>query len=237
MKIRVIHAMTGMTEQSLKREYEILKHYARPDTEFDIVSTPQGAASIEGRFDEYIGASGTLRLVKEAEDKGYDGVIITCFGNACLEPARELVQIPVVASGQAAMLLAAAIGQKFAIIGTVPEARFRHEIEAYKVGVSQKFVSERPLNMRVLDLHKDFNVTLNRVCEVAKLCIEEDGADVVVLGCFGLIGLAEEASKRVGAPIIDPAGAVVKLIETLVDLRLAQSKISFPFPRAKKRDF
>lgn len=237
MKIRVVHAMTGMTDESLDRERQILKHYARPDTEFDIVSTPKGAESIEGRFDEYIGAPGTLRLVKEAEEQGCDGVIITCFGNACLEPARELVTIPVVASGQAAMLLAAAIGQRFSIIGTVPEARFRHEIEAFKLGVRDKFASERPLNMRVLDLHKDFNATLRRVTEVALQCVEQDGADVVTLGCFGLIGLAEKVRERVGVPVVDPAGAVVKLVETLVDLRLAQSKVSFASPRPKKRDF
>lgn len=237
MRIRAIHAMTGMTEEALEREHKILKHYARPDTEFEIVSTPAGAQSIEGRLDEYVGAVGTLRLVKEAWEKGFDGVIITCFGNACLEPARELVPIPVVGSGLASMLLAAAIGQKFSIIGTVAEARFRHEIEAYKAGVHAKFVSERPLNMRVLDLHKDYRATLNAVTEAARRCVEIDGADVVVLGCFGLIGLAEEASRIVGAPVIDPAGAVVHLVETLVNMGIAQSKISSPPPRPKKRDF
>jgi len=237
MKIRVIHAITGITETWLKREEEILRSYAKPDTDFEIVSIRQGAQSIESYFDIYIGSLNTLRLVQEAEEKGFDGVIITCFGNACVDPAREIVNIPVVGSGQASMLLAAGLGNRFSVIGTVRSAADRHRMEALKLGLVSKLASVRCIDARVLSLHDDLEATLSAMADSGKKAIEEDGAQVLIPGCFGMIGLAERMQRELGVPVVDPAGATVKLMETLVDLNLSQSKLAFPIPPPKKRDF
>jgi allantoin racemase len=237
MKIRVIHAITGVTTSWLEREEKILRSYAKPDTHLQIVSIRQGAESIESYFDIYIGSLNTLRLVKEAEEKGFDGIIITCFGNANLDPAREIVNIPVVGSGQASMLLAAALGYRFSIIGTVRSAADRHRVEAMKLGVSSKLASVRCIEARVLSLHDDLDATLNAMLQAGRKAIEEDGAQVLIPGCFGMVGLTEKMQQELGVPVVDPAGAAVKLIETLVDLKLSQSKLAFPIPPPKKRDF
>ncbi len=237
MKIRVIHAITGLTEVLLEREEKILRSYAKPDTQFEIVSIKQGAASIESYFDIYIGSLNTLRLVKEAEEKGFHGIIITCFGNACVDPAREIVSIPVIGSGQASMLLAAGLGNRFSIIGTVRSAADRHRVEAMKLGVTSKLASVICIDARVLSLHDDLQATLKAMVDAGRKAIEEDGAQVLIPGCFGMIGLAEKMQQELGVPVVDPAGASVKIIETLVDLRLSQSKLAFPIPLPKKRDF
>ncbi|MBI5969185.1 MAG: aspartate/glutamate racemase family protein [Deltaproteobacteria bacterium] len=237
MKIRVIHAITGVTATWLEREEKILRSYAKPDTHLEIVSIRQGAESIESYFDIHIGSLNTLRLVKEAEEKGFDGIIITCFGNANLDPAREIVSIPVVGSGQASMLLATGLGHRFSIIGTVRSAADRHRIEAMKLGISAKLASVRCIEARVLSLHDDLDATLMAMLEAGRKAIEEDGAQVLIPGCFGMVGLAEKMQQELGVPVVDPAGAAVKLIETLVDLKLSQSKLAFPIPPPKKRDF
>lgn len=237
MKIRVIHAMTGMNDRMIEDEKTILKKFCKPDTFLDIVCIEEGSSSIESYYDMYIGAVSTLKYVKEAENLGFDGVVITCFGNACLDPAKEIVNIPVTASGEASMLLAAALGQRFSIIGTLKQARDRHEIEAMKLGVRSKFISERYIDMSVLDLHKDKDKTLNAMIKAAKMAIEEDGAEVIIPGCFGMIGMAEKMQRELGVPVIEPAGAVIKFIETLVDLKLASSPLSYPIPPIKKRSY
>jgi allantoin racemase len=237
MKIRVIHAITGATEAWLEREERILRSYTKPDTQFEIVSIQQGAASIESYFDIYIGSLDTLRLVKEAEEKGCHGIIITCFGNANVDPAREIVNIPVVGSGQASMLLAVGLGHRFSVIGTVGSAADRHRMEAMKLGVASKLASIRSIEAPVLSLHDDFDATLNAMLDAGRKAIEDDGAQVLIPGCFGMIGLAEKMQQELGVPVVDPAGAAVKLIETLVELKLSQSKLAFPVPPPKKRDF
>jgi hypothetical protein len=43
--------------------------------------------------------------------------------------------------------------------------------------------------------------------------------------------------KAPGYPVVEPAGAVVRHIETMVMLGVAQSKRTWPMPQFKKRDY
>ena len=237
MKIRIVHAITGLTAAWLTEEEKILRSHAKPDTHFDIVCVKEGPASIESYFDVYIGALDTLRLVKEGEEKGCNGVVITCFGNASVEPAREIVHIPVIGSGMASMLLAAGLGNRFSVIGTVRSAADRHRMEALKLGLEAKLASVRCIDTRVLSLHEDLEATIGLMIAAGRKAVEEDGAQVLIPGCFGMIGLADRMQQELGVPVVDPAGASVKMIETLVDLKLSQSKLAYPVPPPKKRNF
>ena len=111
------------------------------------------------------------------------------------------------------------------------------ELDAKRIGIDSKFVSEVPVEMNVLDLHKDKELTLKNMIKAARKAIEEDGAEVVIPGCFGMIGMAARMQKELGIPVIEPAGAVMKHIETLVDLNLAQSPLAYPVPPEKEMDF
>lgn len=238
MRLCFIHAITGCTEEFLRREHDILMSYASPGTSIDIKKIQNGAASIESKFDIYIGAVETLQLVQKAEKEGYDGVVITCFGNANIEPAREIASIPVMGSGMAAMLLAASVAHKFSVISTLPAAKRRHELEAFKVGVHQKLASVRDIQTGVLSIdHSEGGETRRRMIEAGRQAIDQDGAEALVPGCFGFIGLAQQMQEALGVPVIDPAGAVVRHIETLVKLGLSHSKRSYPTPPPKPRAF
>ena len=73
--------------------------------------------------------------------------------------------------------------------------------------------------------------------EEARRAIQEDGAEVIVPGCFGMIGIAKEIQEVVQVPVIEPAGAAMCLIETLVKLNIGQSKLAYPFPPPKERSY
>jgi len=59
--------------------------------------------------------------------------------------------------------------------------------------------------------------------------VEKDGAEVIVLGSAGFVGLADYLRVRIDAPVVDAVEAGVKYIEMLVDLykskRLLQSRV------------
>ncbi len=112
---------------------------------------------------------------------------------------------------------------------------YRHYHEASKLGFKDKLVSVRRTEFRVLDLLKDRDKTLAGFLVAARQAIEEDGADVIVPACFGMIGLAHEAQEILGVPVIDPAGAAITMAESLVRMNLSQSKIAYPFPPEKRR--
>ena len=71
--------------------------------------------------------------------------------------------------------------------------------------------------------------------EEGKRALKEDGAEVLVLGCTGMTGMAERLSKELGVKVIDPLPTAVKFAETLVGLGLSHSKLAFPKPPEKKR--
>jgi allantoin racemase len=236
MRIKVVHAMTGATEEFVKYEMSILKKYAHPGTDFEIGKIQQGAASIESHFDEYIGAIDTFRLVKEAEQSGFDGVIITCFANANVEPSRELASIPVIGSGMASMVAAGLLGHQFSIITTGKSAIYRLKQEAQKLGFAGKLMSLRRCKFTVLELLTNREKVIESFLEAAQFAIK-DGADVVIPGCFGMVGIAEEVQHELKVPIVDPAGAAVGIMEMLVKLGIAHSKSAYPFPPEKNRSW
>lgn len=237
IRIRAIKAVTGPDAAALQKEQEYLNSFAGPNTTVEIKQVKAGTSTIESYTDVALAGVETLRLVIEAEAEGFDGIFITCWGNANLDAAREVANIPVTASGEASMLLAAGLGARFSVIATLPNVRNRHEVEAWKLGVHSKFCSERSLGLRVHDLKSDWEATRAAFIEAGRKCVEEDGAEVLIPGCFGFIGLAAEIQQALGVPVIEPAGAVVRHIETLAQLGLCHSKLSWRTPPAKRRDY
>jgi len=236
MKIKIIKALTGVTRETIEAEKATLRKYASPGTEFDIEAIKKGAETIESHFDEYLGAVDTFRLVKKAEQEGFDGVIITCFANANVDPSREIATIPVIGSGMAAMSVASLLGHGFSLITTSKAALYRHYHEAMKLGLAGKLVSIQRCDATVSDLIADRKNAVSSFLEAANRAID-DGADVIVPACFGMAGLAEELQAHLPVPVVDPAGAAIGIMETLVRLGLSQSKLAYPVPPKKKRSW
>jgi allantoin racemase len=235
MKIRVIRSTLGMEGGISAGESELLQAFAKPDTEFETVRVQKGAATIESHYDVYLCSIDTFRLVKEAEEKGFDGIILTCFGNAGLEPARELVRIPVVAPGMAAWMLAIGLAPRFSVIVTLPSVLYRQEAEIRKLGLQNHVASIRAVDMKVSDLRSNRDLLKERFLCEARKAIEEDGACVIIPGCGGMTGRAHEFQQELGVPVIEPLGAAVKLVETMVDLKISQSKRVYATPPEKRR--
>ncbi len=169
-------------------------------------SLRQGPLLIETEEDEESAIPDLLRVIKDGEEKGYDGVIINCFGNPGLEEARRLVKIPVIGAGEASFLKIKEMEQNFSVLTTVEEAVKRVKRNARKCGVERFLVSVRPLGMHVLELAQKKRLRKALVIEGGK-AVQEDHAEIVVLGCTGMAGNAEWLSKRLGVPVIDPAKA------------------------------
>jgi allantoin racemase len=87
----------------------------------------------------------------------------------------------------------------------------------------------------VIDLEDDKNTEERRLMEQAKKAVEEDGADLIILGCGWMIGAEKRISKELGVPTIIPGIAALKMCESLIRMGLVQSKHCFAFPPEKER--
>jgi len=225
-----------ITKEFNKETEEFFRKHASEDFEIDVVNIKFGPASIETYYDAEVAASFIVREVERAEKAGYDAVIINCFDDPALDAAREAVNIPVVGPGEASIYLACILGEKFSILTVgppyvkrLPTPRIR------KMGLSSRFASEISVDVKVLDIKKDKDKTFNLLVEAGRKAIEEDGADVLILGCTGLTGFDKKLEKELGVPVIYPGLVALKFAETFVKLGICHSKKAYPEPLPKKR--
>ena len=113
---------------------EYTRKYLQPDTELRTVQIKVGPPSIECEYDEAVAGPDVLRLCKEAEEEGCDGIFINCYGDPAVKAAREYVDIPVFGGFEPSLHLAMGLADKIAIIshgkivyfGTLDDLRAGH---------------------------------------------------------------------------------------------------------------
>ena len=166
-----------------------------------------------------------------AERGGYDAAMICCFGDPGLQQARGVVDMPVTGAGESGMLIAQLLGNKFATVTVGPGWVPIIEANIRRYGFGERAIKNRPVRQfdlafempALIDAFQGKPERLIMLFETEALKCIEDGADVVIAGCFyvavifSLIGYREVANT--GVPVVDPAAAALKLAETLADLR------------------
>jgi allantoin racemase len=204
-------------------------------TVINVTNVERGAESIEDSFDEAWSALPTLQAAMMAEKEGYDGVIIYCYGDPSVRAAKEMLTIPVVGIGEASAIVACSIGYRFGVITAGPPGAGQYLFDNLKIyELDHKCVGVRSVGIPVLSLVGAEEDEEERLVQIGKEMLQ-DGADVLVLGCGSMLGVAESASKRLGVPIVLPAAAALKLCEAMISMRLSQSKKAFPVPEEKTR--
>ncbi|WP_312108245.1 aspartate/glutamate racemase family protein [Brevibacillus reuszeri] len=191
------------------------------DTEIDVISlgNKKGPLHLEYNCYEVLAMPDLIRQVIKAEQDGYDGTIIGCFYDPALRACREVSRKMVIsAPAEASLQLSATIGESISIIvgrqKWIPQ--IRENVQKY--GFSHKLASIRPLEMGVLDFQKDHEYTMNQIRKAAKEAIEQDGADVLVLGCTAELGFYEKLQEEFRIPVIDVSLAAVKYAEFSVNV-------------------
>lgn len=250
MKIRIVSAIVWPAQAEREESKEELEKRRREymerrkklfrlcaGTEIDSVGIERGPSSIECRYDEILAIPEVVKRVKEAEDEGVDACVVNCFGDPGVRASREVVNIPVVGPCESSLLVAASLCNKFSVITVLKSVVGLIEENAKLYGIDEKLASARAVDIPVLELHEDNEATSKALFEGGKKALEDDGAELLILGCTGMTGMAEKLSKELGIYVIDPLPTAVKFAETLVSLGLSHSKITFPTPPEKKRFF
>ena len=61
--------------------------------------------------------------------------------------------------------------------------------------------------------------------ETARLAIEEDQAEVIVLGCAGMTGMDKKLEKELGVPVLDGVVCALMILSGLIKYGVSISKI------------
>lgn len=211
-----------------------------PDTEINVVSLHRGPEHLEYHYYEVLILADTLNLIKKAEKEDYDASVIGCFYDPGLREAREITnRLAVTAPAEACMHIAATMGNSFSVIvGRQKWVPMMRE-NASKYGFKEKLASFKSVELGVHDFQKDISATKKALKTAAKEAVEQDGAEVIILGCGILFNFYKELQKDLRVPVIDAILAPLKYAEFLVDINqnfgwLHSKKYGFETPPASE---
>jgi allantoin racemase len=222
MRIMVINANTS--ESFTNHIREELERVKRSDTELTVLSPERGPETIESAYDEAMAVPPILDLVKKANKEKYDAVIIGCFSDPGLEAAKEISNIPVIGIEESTIHMAAMLGARFSVFTPKRERIPSKRAHIHMRGLDYYLASVRSLGLSVAETDGDPVRTKARVLAEAKKAAEEDGAEVIILGCTGMAGYSSEIESKLNVKVLDPTAVALKVAEAMVDLGLVHSK-------------
>lgn len=191
----------------------------RPDTELEIISLPEGPAPRHLRYHAYeaLVMGDIVRTVyRLAPD--YDAIVIGCFYDLALREAREVSGKAIVTAPCASSIaVAGQLGNTFSVLVGADKAipKMRENIRAY--GYEHRLMSMRPLNMGVLEFQAQAERAMEAMRREGVKAVEEDRAEVIVLGCSAEVGFHRTLQEELGVPVIDSALAPFKYAEFLAE--------------------
>jgi allantoin racemase len=237
---RIVYQLVAPMERTLgaagiERRREYLQRHASTDTEIEMQSIPCGYASIECERDAVTAAPHLIAGFQRADADGANAGIVGCFSDPAIDAIRETVKMPIVGPGQSAITLALQLGDRYAVL-TPLESGHKRTIPRFRAqGLVERLACVRGIGVSVVDLANEKSGSWDRIFATSRRCIDEDGADVLVMGCMSMafMSVERELSKRLGVPVVNPVLAALKTAETLLDLGLSHSRASWPSPPEK----
>jgi Asp/Glu/hydantoin racemase len=231
--MRILFANPNTTVAVTDRIAAVARAAASPGTEVVAVTALSGVPYIATRAEAVIGAREALELLAEHAG-GCDAAVIAAFADPGIGGARELLSIPVIGMAEAAMLTACMLGRRFSIVtfATAMGPWYRECVD-YN-GLTGRLASIRCVSGGFRDINTVQEELKDALVDACRLAVEQDEADVVILGGAPLAGLAVEVADRVPVPLVDGVAAAMRQAEVVASLRVRKATAgTFRRPDAK----
>ncbi len=189
--------------------------------EFEVVCKPTPGAPIfiETYEDILQAAPGMVQLLRENEDD-FDAFVIACHDDPNLDAMKEITAKPVVGIGEASMKMASMLGHRFSVVSTMKHSIPNKEAQARKYHLQDLLASVRAPSDEMATASDE-----EKYLRTAQLALEEDMAEVIVLGCAGMAGLDKLLEEKLRAPVLDGVVCALIIATGLVKYGISTSKV------------
>jgi allantoin racemase len=204
-----------------------------PGVDYDFIPVKNSCHNADSAYellilDAYIAEAG-LR----SEEEGYDAVIMDTVSDSGLAALRSRLSIPVLGPGLVQQHVAAMLGRRFSILTMWQRWVPMYEKTMAEYGTRHFCASIRPIDVRPdqeqLLVGKE-EVVFGKLEEQGRIAIEQDGADVLLIGSTTMHQSVEHLRRSLGVPVISPGTLSIKLAEVFVQLGLSHSRRAYPSP-------
>lgn len=236
MRIMIINPDYGMTREEMDLRCQILSEFTGRDVELSMECLTETKVYVDSAFDVVMAGPEIVTRAIQAEKDGYDAVVIYCFSDPALDACREALNIPVVGGGQASCLVSMMVGRQSGILITDKHRMSEKMAFRYQTGLLPDNIrSIHSVDLHAVDVWKERKKTVEILYKASKDLMEQDGVQVIILGCLSFLGLAEPLEQMLHVPVIDSAKAAVSMAESLVRQKLFTSKEAYAFPPTGER--
>lgn len=228
----IIPVNYDIIDESMRKYLEEALHKLA-STEVQHERLYKGKVSIESSYDEVINAEYVYELVCAAESQGnVDACFINCFGDPGVSAARCKAEFPVFGGFEPGVFIAMSLADRIGIITILENVQpILHE-HIRNAHLSERIVSVRNVNMPVLGL-EDHSLLIQHLTQQALEAIANEGAEAFVLGCTGMLGVAQAVESNLAhaghtVPVIEPGQGTMVMLELLGNLGYHHSRKAFP---------
>jgi allantoin racemase len=233
-RIKVIVPIPMDADGVANRAAQLPASVIRPGFEPEFVAVPFGAAYGDSYHDMLLMDWTVFQAGVRAEEEGFDAVCIDTVSDSGVRALRSRLTIPVLGPGEVAFHTACMLGKSFTVLTMWPEwfplyEKTLTEYHLWERCASLRSINTRPDVKELLEGKED--IIFGKLQQEAMLAIEEDGADVIVLGSTTMHQSAAYLAEHLPVPVINPGLITYKLCEVLLELGLSHSKKAFPTPQ------
>lgn len=177
---------------------------AAPELAFEGWTSHEGPPAIQGAADGETARAPLLRLVKQASSQGAGGIIVGCFDDTALEDAADLADCPVIGIGQASYHYAALRNWRFSVVTTLSVSTPVIQSNIERFGFNHLVSKVRASEIPVLELEANTSLAGKVVAQEALVAQQEDDISAVILGCAGMVEIADTVRNALSTTVIDP---------------------------------
>lgn len=167
---------------------------------------------IVSREDLLLAGSEMREYIREHDDN-FDAFVIGCHADPCLEVMKEISKQIVVGIAECSLKLATMLGNNFSVIIPSRKSIFTKTKLCRLYGVEK--------SLRSIRVPSDG--TLEHLIKAARTAVEEDGAEVIVLGCANYTGLDRNIEKELGVPVVDGIAASILYVKAMFSYKAYKS--------------
>lgn len=196
------------------------REFARGRFEVETLPTP-GASPFVVTFEDFARSMpGMVQLLTENQD-AFDGFVVACHSDPNLDLLKEISRKPVVGICEASVKIASMLGDTFSVVSpgkrSIPN---KTDMVRHKYRMGGYLASVRAPEQAAMEGTDMKSLLL----PVAKKAIEEDGAEVIVLGCAGFAGLDKAMEAELNVPVLDGTVCALMVLEGLIHYGVGISK-------------
>ena len=183
----------------------------------DCATLAEGPPGIESQILSDEAIAPVCSLIRSEEETA-SAFVIACFSDPGLHSARETTRKPVLGLAEAGVTTALNLGSQVGVISILENSLPRHRRYFQAMGVDSTIAGDRAIGMTVTELEDEERV-FGRMAEVGGALRDEDGSDVLVMGCAGFSRHRAGLEEALGIPVVDPTQAAVGMAITILRSR------------------